>query len=178
MSDKTLIHQGSHISLFKQKVQLSGDRETYYDLISHPGGAVIAAVDHKQRICLITQPRPAIGEDVWELPAGCLEPDEPPMQTAKRELEEETGFVGKQWFDLGHIVTAPGYCNEVLYLFAVKQLDFTATNFDDEEQIETHWLSIDELEQKVSSGKINDAKTLSLLYKLRSHPEFKYLWQD
>ena len=99
------------------------------------------------------------------------------METAKRELEEETGVVGKQWFDLGKIVTAPGYCNEVLYLFAVKQLDFTMTNFDDEEQIETHWLDISEVDLKIQSGEINDAKTLSLFYKLRSHSEFQHIWQ-
>jgi len=177
MTDKTLIHRGNHICLYKQKIPLPEGRHTYYDLVSHPGGAVMAALNEKNEFCLITQPRPAVEEHVWEFPAGCLEPQEPPLETAKRELEEETGFVAETWFDLGSIVTAPGYCDEKLYLFAAKELTETSTNFDDEEQIESHWLTVSEIEEKVNTGVINDAKTLSLLYKLRSHPEFSQLWQ-
>jgi ADP-ribose pyrophosphatase len=177
-NDKTLIHKGSHISLYKQKVPLPDDRHTFYDVIIHPGGAVMAAIDDKNRLCLITQPRPAVGEDVWEFPAGCLEPNEPPLATAKRELEEETGFVATDWFDLGSIVTAPGYCDEILHLFAAKKLTETVTNFDDEEQIESHWLTIEEVDEKINNGQINDAKTLSLLYKIRTHPELSKLWKN
>lgn len=178
MSDKQLVHQGSHISLYKQRVELPDDRHTYYDVVAHPGGAVMCAINTQQELCLITQPRPAIGGDVWEFPAGCLEIGEPPLETAQRELEEETGMVGKQWIDLGSIVTAPGFCDERLYLFATTELTETATNFDEEEQIESHWLSIDAIETKIDTGEINDAKTLSLLYKLRIHPDFAYLWNS
>ena len=178
MAEKTLIHQGSHISLYKQKVLLDDQRHTYYDVIAHPGGAVMAALNEQRQFCLITQPRPAIGEDVWEFPAGCLEPEEPPLQTAKRELEEETGFIANKWFDLGNIVTAPGYCDERLYLYAAKELTETSTNFDEEEQIESHWLTVAEIEEKVANGTINDAKTLSLLCKLKSHPSFIHLWNS
>lgn len=177
MKDKTVVHQGSHISLYKQKVALPNNRHTFYDLIVHPGGAVVAAVDRLNRVCLITQPRPAIGGDIWEFPAGCLEPNEAPLETAKREFEEETGFVATQWFELGSIVTAPGYSDEILHLYAAKNLRKTATNFDQEEQIETHWLSIQEVDEKVLNGEINDAKTLSLLYKIRNHPDFLELWK-
>jgi len=177
MTDKTLIHRGNHICLYKQKIPLPEERHTYYDLVSHPGGAVMAALNEKNQFCLITQPRSAVEEHVWEFPAGCLEPQEPPLETAKRELEEETGFVAETWFDLGSIVTAPGYCDEKLYLFAAKALTETSTNFDDEEQIESHWLTVSEIEEKVNAGIINDAKTLSLLYKLRIHPDFSLLWQ-
>ena len=177
MSDKQLIHKGSHISLYKQKISLPENQHTYYDVVAHPGGSVMVAINEANCLCLITQPRPAIGHDIWEFPAGCLEPNEPPLMTAKRELEEETGFIAELWYELGSIVTAPGFCDEVLHLFAAKNLTETATNFDAEEQIESHWLSVPEIEEKISSGEINDAKTLSALYKMRIHPEFSELFQ-
>lgn len=176
MADKELVHKGSHISLYRQKVDLPNEKHTYYDVVAHPGGAVMAAVNENHQVCLITQSRPAVGGEIWEFPAGCLEPDEPPIDTAKRELEEETGFVAKTWHDLGVIVSTPGFCDERLYLFVATELTETATNFDDEEHIETHWLNVAEVEKKVANGEINDAKTLSLLYKMRSHSSFKHLW--
>jgi len=72
MTDKELIHRGNHISLYKQKVSLPDNKHTFYDVIAHPGGAVMAALDEQNRLCLITQPRPAVGGDTWEFPAGCL----------------------------------------------------------------------------------------------------------
>jgi len=69
-----------------------------------------------------------------------------------------------------------GFCDERLYLFAATGLTETATNFDAEEQIESHWLTIENIEKKITHGTINDAKTLSLLYKMRSHSLFKHLW--
>ena len=121
MSDKKLVHKGSHISLYKQQVELPDNRHVYYDVVAHPGGAVICAIDANHRLCLITQPRPAVNSHVWEFPAGCLETGESPLTTAKRELEEETGFIANSWCDLGHIVTAPGFCDEKLYLFVASQ---------------------------------------------------------
>jgi len=178
MTDKELIHAGKLISLYKQKIPLADNRHTYYDIVTHPGGAVIAAINEKGLLCLITQPRPAVDQDTWEFPAGCLEPNEPPLETAKRELEEETGIVARQWDDLGMIVPTPGFCDEKLHLFVATQLSETSTNFDDGEQIESHWLNILDIDAKISAGIINDAKTLSLLYKLRSHDSFKHLWKD
>lgn len=176
MSDKTLIHKGGHISLYKQKIPLPEGKHTFYDMVAHPGGSVMAAIDQHSRLCLITQPRAAVGYDVWEFPAGCIDPNEPPLETAKRELEEEAGVMADEWFDLGKICTAPGYCNEFLYLYAARGLTHTSTNFDAEEQIESHWLSIEDVDSKVQSGEIHDAKTLSLLYRLRAHPELGKLW--
>lgn len=176
MPDKILIHKGNHISLYKQKVLLADNQTVYYDLVCHPGGSVMVAIDDNHRLSFITQPRPAMGGEIWEFPAGCLDPKEDPFTAAKRELEEEIGMVANEWFELGSICTAPGFCDEVLHLFAARQLTKTTTNFDFEEQIETHWLTVAEADQKIQAGEIQDAKTLSLLYRLRDHPELGKLW--
>jgi len=172
-----IAHQGNHISVYKQKVYLTEGRHTYYDVVVHPGGAVMVAIDAQNRLSFITQPRPAVEQVIWEFPAGGLEPNEPPSETAKRELEEEVGVVAEQWFDLGKICTAPGFCNEILYLFAATGLTETATNFDEHENIETHWLTMAEADEKIATGEIFDAKTISLLYKLKNHPELGSLFR-
>ncbi len=175
---KKLIHQGNLISVFKQKIDLPEGKHTFYDIVNHPGGAVIIAINEQKQVCLITQGRPAVNSTIWELPAGCLEPGEAPLITAQRELEEETGWKAADWTELGSIVTTPGFCDEVLPLYAAQHLTRTQTNFDAEEQIEIHWLSMSQVEEMVADGTINDAKTLSLLYRLKQHPDFSKLWQE
>lgn len=171
---KQRIHQGNLITLIKQRVELPNEQHTYYDIVEHPGGSVMAAINEQLEICFITQARPAVDATIWELPAGCLEPGEPVLATAQRELAEETGLVAEDWYELGSLVTTPGFCNEVLHLFAASDLSKTATNFDAEEQIESHWLSVADAERKIATGVIRDAKTIALLYRLRLHPH----WAD
>lgn len=172
---KQRIHQGNLIALYKQKIDLPNEQHAYYDIVEHPGGSVMAAINDQRQICFITQVRPAVNDTIWELPAGCLEPSEPAKVTARRELAEETGLLAKNWYDLGSIVTTPGFCNEVLHLFAASGLSSTQTKFDPEEQIESHWLTMKDAEQKIASGEIHDAKTIALLYRLRLHPELSEL---
>jgi len=86
MNDGKLIHQGNLIELHQEPVPLRDGGVTYFDIIKHPGGAVVVAINNQDEICLLKQYRHAIRTYIWELPAGCLEPDEPPLETAKREL--------------------------------------------------------------------------------------------
>ena len=97
MSDGKLIHKGNIIELHEEPVQLREGGQTYFDIIKHPGGSVIVAINDQDEICLLKQYRHAVREHIWELPAGCLEPNEPPLETAKRELEEEAGVIATEW---------------------------------------------------------------------------------
>lgn len=164
--DNKLIHQGNLISLHKERVSLPAGGHTFFDIVKHPGGAVIAAINEDNEICLIKQWRHAIGQYIWELPAGCLEENEPPLESAKRELEEETGVIASTWRDLGSIVTTPGFSNEVLYLFAGTDLSTGSINLDDAEEIDVHWLPLEQVMAMAKSGEITDAKTLALLIRL------------
>lgn len=167
MSNK-LLHKGRLIELHQERVDFPQGGHTYFDIVKHPGGAVIAAINEREEICLLKQWRHAIGETIWELPAGCLEPNEPPIETAKRELEEEAGVTAKQWRDLGYISSSPGFSNELLYLFEAREIGAGTLKLDDAEQLEAHWLPIEDAERMVLQGEIIDAKTLAVLFKLKT----------
>lgn len=167
MSDK-IIHTGKLIELRHERVEFPNGGHTYFDVVKHPGGAVIAAINERDEVCLLKQWRHAVGEFIWELPAGCLEPDEPPLLTAKRELEEEAGVTASQWRDLGRICSSPGFSNEMLYLFEARDLAKGQVNLDDAEQLEAHWLPLATVHEWCLSGKIIDAKTLATLLRLRA----------
>lgn len=164
----TLIHQGNLISLYKEQVNFPSGHQTYFDIVHHPGGSVIAAINNDNEICMLHQYRHALNKTIWELPAGCLEAGEPPVETAKRELEEETGFVANHWTELGTIVPSPGFSNEVLYLYLAKDLSEGQLKLDAEEIIETHWFSMQDVLDMVKNNDIEDAKTLALLIKLQT----------
>ena len=167
MSDENkLLHKGRLIELHAERVDFPQGGHTFFDIVKHPGGAVIAAINENGELCLVKQWRHAVDEFIWEMPAGCLEPDEPPIETAKRELEEEAGVTAADWTDHGRIVISPGFSNEVLYLFEARGIRAGQTNLDDAEQLEAHWLPMDKVESMIQSGEIVDAKTLALLQKL------------
>jgi len=161
----TIIHKGRLIELHKEEVPLRDGGHTYFDIVKHPGGAVVLAINESDEICLLKQWRHAVNMMVWEVPAGCLEPNEPPLNTAKRELEEEAGVNADKWRDLGTIVPSPGFSNEVLYLFEAKELRIGTQNLDDAEQLEVHWLPRPTIKEMIDKNQILDAKTLSILAK-------------
>jgi len=166
MTDKVL-HKGNLIELHKERVDFPDGGHTYFDIVKHPGGSVIAAINDSNEICLLKQWRHALQEFIWELPAGCLEPGEPPLETAKRELEEEAGVVATQWRDLGKICSSPGFSNEILYLFEARSLSEGVVKLDDAEQLEAHWLPLDTVLDMARNGSIIDAKTIAALFKIQ-----------
>jgi len=162
-----VIHKGKLIELHEERVDLANGDHTYFDIVKHPGGAVIVAINDEDEVCLLKQWRHAVDRFIWELPAGCLEPNEPPLETAKRELEEEAGVIAREWHELGEIVSSPGFSNEVLYLFEARDLSDGQLNLDEAEQLEAHWLPLEHVNEMAANGTIVDAKTLAGLLKLR-----------
>ncbi|MCL4131421.1 UNVERIFIED_CONTAM: hypothetical protein GTU68_013646 [Idotea baltica] len=164
--DSTIIYQGSLIELHNERVDFPNGGHTYFDIVKHPGGSVVAAINKQDEICLLKQWRHAIQQHLWELPAGCLEPNEAALETAKRELEEEAGVTAQDWRDLGVVTPSPGFSNEILYFFEARELSQGTVKLDDAEQLEAHWLPLEHVKSMVRSGDIIDAKTLALLYRL------------
>ena len=163
MSNGKLIHKGNLIELHEEPVQLRDGGQTYFDIVKHPGGAVIVAINDKDEVCLLKQYRHAVREHIWELPAGCLEPNEPPLETAKRELTEETGWTAGKIQPLFDYFVSPGILDEKMYAFVATELVEGNQNLMADEEITTLSASLEEALDWVRDGKILDAKTIATL---------------
>src|SRR5687768_13799489 len=93
--------KGRVITVTVDEVILPNGHRERLELVHHPGGAAVVAIDAQDRVCLLRQYRHAAGQWIWELPAGKLEPNEPPLTTAQRELIEEGGVSAREWRSLG-----------------------------------------------------------------------------
>ncbi len=129
-------------------------------VVRHAGSAVMMAVDKKKRILLVRQYRLPADDYLWELPAGRLDPGEKPLQAAKRELAEETGYSARKWTKLASFWVSPGYVEERMTIFLATDLtEGEATPMDDE-RIETRWFKRKEVADMIATGKLEDAKTM------------------
>src|ERR1700752_3498539 len=110
---RTLQFSGRVIRVTTDEVVLPNGHRALLEVVHHPGGAAVVALDSKGRVCLLRQYRYVAGGWIWELPAGKLEPNEPPLETARRELIEEAGVGAKHWQSLGAVFSSPGVFAEV-----------------------------------------------------------------
>lgn len=152
--------EGGIINLRVDTLKQEGG-EAIREVVEHNGGVVIASQDSDGRVLLVKQYRYSIDKDLLELPAGRIEAGEDPFPAAQRELTEETGFVASEWKELSRMYSAPGFCNEVLYLYHARNLTFAGKNLDFDEETEVVALTLAEAWQMVGSGAIQDAKTIA-----------------
>jgi len=136
-------------------------------IVQHQGSAVMMAVDRQRRILLVRQYRLPVRRYVWELPAGRIDPGETPLQAAKRELMEETGYRARRWRKLGRMIPSPGYVAEVMNLFLAEDLTAGDAAPMEDERIETRFFPARELERLIDAGKIEDAKTVFSFHRWR-----------
>lgn len=150
---------GRVIRVTVDTVTLPNGHRTELEIVHHPGGAAIVAIDGAGRVCLLHQHRHAAGGWVWELPAGRLEPGEPAAATARRELAEEAGVAARNWRPLGVVLSSPGVFTERIHLFLARGLDPVADAREDAEVFEVHWLPLEDAVARCLDGRIEDAKT-------------------
>jgi ADP-ribose pyrophosphatase len=154
------LYEGQVVRLGMESLQLPNGQPLELEIIRHPGGAAVVALDSQERVCLLRQYRHAAGGWLWELPAGKLEPGEAAQLTAQRELEEEAGLQAADWLRLGETLTTPGFCDEVIHLFLARQLSRVPARPQAHELIEVHWLPLATAVAQVHSGEIRDAKSM------------------
>jgi ADP-ribose pyrophosphatase len=134
--------------------------EIHRYIIRHPGSAVMMAVDGENRILLVKQFRLPAKQELWELPAGRLDPGESPIEAARRELREETGYGANEWTELASFWPSPGYVDEKMTLFVAQDLSAGEPEQMEDERIEMRWFEEGELGDLIRGGKIYDGKTI------------------
>jgi ADP-ribose pyrophosphatase len=137
-------------------------------IVRHAGSAVMMAVDDRKRILLVRQYRLPAEDYLWELPAGRLDPGEKPLQAAKRELIEETGYRAKKWTKLASFFVSPGYVAERMAIFLARDLTAGEPQPMEDERIEMDWFKAREIAAMIETGKIRDAKTMIGYYTWKS----------
>ena len=150
---------GRVITVNVETVRLPNGQVADLEIVHHPGGAAVVAIDTQARVCLIHQYRHAAGGWIWELPAGKLEPEEPPLTTAQRELIEEAGIEAADWVSLGAYVSSPGVFDETVHLYMAQGLRNVKMQHEATELIEVHWVPITAACRRALSGDLNDGKT-------------------
>ena len=159
-------------NLFRVTEDQAKDPKTGFEIkrsvVRHAGSAVMLAIDKKKRILLVRQYRLPADKYLWELPAGRLDPGEKPLQAAKRELAEETGYKARKWTKLVSFYASPGFVAERMNIFqATDLIEGEATPMEDE-RIETRWFKPKEIKRMIEEGKIEDAKTMVGFFLRRS----------
>ncbi len=159
------VQRGVLLEMVTEEVELPGGRRTQLDLIRHPGAAAVVPFLSDDEVLLIRQFRYAAGGEIYEVPAGKLDPGETPEACAHRELEEETGYRAGRLEPLAQILTTPGFTDERIHLFAAEALSPGRQRLDDDELIELVPLPLAEALAMVWSDALPDAKSsLALLH--------------
>ena len=156
---RTLQYAGRVVRLTTDEVILPNGHRTLLEVVHHPGGAAVAALDDEQRVCLLRQYRYAADGWLWELPAGKLEPQEPPLHTAQRELVEEAGVGARHWHELGTVLSSPGVFTERLHLYMATGLTPATAAHEHAEVIQVRWVALTEACGWALDGTIADCKT-------------------
>lgn len=162
------VYAGRLLHVQRDVVRLPNGREGVREYIRHPGAAVVVPLFDDDRVLLERQFRYPHGRVMIELPAGKLEPGEPALQTAQRELREETGYVARDWRRLGVIHPAVAYTDEAIDIFLARGLELRDARPDADEFLQTFQLGLREAIDWIEDGRISDAKTIAGLLWVRT----------
>ena len=166
--DSREIYKGRILRLRVDTVALPNGKTSLREVVGHPGGVGILALDENGCVPMVTQYRYAFSRTLLEIPAGKREAGEEPLVTARRELREETGAAAEAWTPLGKLIASPGCYDEVLYLYLAQGLHFGDTDPDEDEFLSVERMSLAELYRRCMAGEIIDAKTVCAALKAKA----------
>jgi ADP-ribose pyrophosphatase len=155
------VYDGALLKVHRDVVRLPDGREGAREYIRHPGAVAIVPLFDDGSVLLERQFRYPHAREFIELPAGKLELGEPHLDTAKRELLEETGYVAEEWLRLGVIHTAIAYTDEAIELFLARKLSHVERKLDDGEFLELHIVPFEAALTMIRDGRITDSKSVS-----------------
>lgn len=159
-----LVYDGRLLKVRSDKVQLPDGAAAEREYIEHPGAVAVIAVTDAGELVMERQFRYPLGRDMFEIPAGKIDPGEDPLATARRELQEETGYTAAEWTHVATINIAIAYSNEHIEIYLAKGLRHAQAKLDDEEFLEVFTLPLATALAWVREGKITDSKTVSGLF--------------
>lgn len=169
--EKTLIrntvYSGKIINLRKDTALLPNGDNAIREVVEHPGGVCVVPLTDDGDIILVEQFRYPYMELTLEIPAGKRDRNgEEPLECGRRELSEETGASSDKFIPLGTLYPSPGYCDEVIYMFAAVGLSFGDTNPDEDEFLNVRKISLQTAVDMIMAGEIKDAKTQAAVLKV------------
>lgn len=159
----TTIYKGRVVEFNLEEARLPNGQTVELEILRHPGASAVVPLEEDGRVVMIRQYRHAAGGMIYEVPAGRLEPDETPLDCAKRELAEEVGRSAAQWEQLGRIWTTPGFTDEKIQIFIARELSSVKQALERDEVIEVVERPLEEAIAMIRRGEINDGKTICAL---------------
>ena len=154
------VYEGSILALRIDQVSMPGGLTARRDVVEHYGAVAVAAVDERQHVAMVYQYRHPLGRRLWELPAGLLDKaGEDPLDTAKRELQEEAGLAATEWQVLVDTVSSPGFSDESVRTYLATGLSLVDRPHaqDEEADLSLHWFPLEIAAEMVLSGEIVNA---------------------
>ena len=162
------MYKGKIISLRRDKALLPNGNTATREVVEHNGGVCVAALTDNDEVLFVRQFRYPYMEIIPEIPAGKRDKsDEDPLECGKRELKEETGAIAEKFIPLGKLYPSPGYCGEIIWMYAATGLSYGEQNPDDDEFLTVEKIPLNKAVEMILSGEITDAKTQAAVLKLK-----------
>ena len=159
-------YRGRIINLRVDTALLPNGSSATREVVEHPGGVCVAALTEDGCLLFVRQFRYPYQKVLLELPAGKLDPGEDPLEAGKRELREETGAEAARYESLGELYPSPGYCGEIIHLYAATGLTFGQMSPDEDEFLEVEKIPLEEAARMVLDNEIADAETQAAVLKV------------
>ena len=154
------VYRGHLLDVREDEIRLPDGRAARREYIVHPGAAVMLAMPDTNSVVMERQYRYPLREHIYELPAGKIDPGEDPLDTARRELLEETGYIAREWRHLLSTYPVVGYSDERIELYFARDLEYVGHALEDGEFLDVFTLPLTEALEWVRSGRIKEAKTV------------------
>lgn len=165
---KEYIFNGRVINLRRDEALLPNGKTATREVIEHNGGVCVAALTDNDEVLMVRQFRYPYLEVIPEIPAGKRDSkDEDPLECGMRELKEETGATAEKFIFLGELYPTPGYCGEIIWMYAATGLSFGEQNPDEDEFLTVERIPLTQAVDMILNGEIKDAKTQAAILKLK-----------